>query len=392
MTSENEKTEKVPCLPVSVTTRLQNGEVSTITLDQPIVTGDIGSFGSFRIIRQIGRGSAGAVFHAFDPTLKRHLALKILAPKVAGKKLHERFLREARACAKVRSAHVVTIYKTGERNGLPYIEMELLRGMPLDQYLQKHLQLRYPQLLKIGREVSLGLSAVHERNIVHRDIKPGNIWLEAPSGKAKLLDFGLVTADESADEEALTQVGTVVGTPAYMSPEQARGKAVDQQSDLFSLGVVLYHCATGRLPFSGKTSFEMLTALVSEEAMPLHQVNPSIPKPFSLLVKRLLAKNPKDRPASARAVYDEFKALSRTVSPSASASPLVSEQFDEASMPDASTENDWAIITSPSSEIRATKPERSKEPFSKPMLIVLTVAASVLVVMMILTVLIFRSR
>ena len=355
MIREFEKTDQFLIDPVRSKGPSRTAEVAPIPLNMPLVEGDLGSFGDYRILRLIGRGSAGAVFHAIDPTLDRDAAIKILAPKVAGKRIRERFLREARACAKVRNDFVVSIHKTGECNGLPFIEMEFLRGMPLDLYLRKHKHLRYAQLLRLGREISTGLAAVHEIGIVHRDVKPGNIWLEAPNGKAKLLDFGLATSEETTNE-ALTLFGTVVGTPAYMSPEQARGQRVDPRSDLFSLGVVLYHTACGELPFPGKTPIDVISSIVSREPIPLHERNATIPERFAKLVHRLLAKDPAKRPSSAKALFEELKALTPIVTVPIPLSDSGGEPGTTIDPSESSTSDNWATATAPSNGF-ATAPQ-----------------------------------
>jgi serine/threonine protein kinase len=183
----------------------------------------------------------------------------------------QRSLREARAAAALKHDHIVTIYQVGEDHGVPFLTMELLKGESLDHYLSHVGQLAVAEVLHLGRQIALGLRAAHEKGLIHRDIKPSNIWLEGEPGESagsptsrgglarsavrvKLLDFGLVLSAEKDPAEPLTREGVILGTPAYMSPEQARGERVDPRSDLFSLGCVLYRLCTGRLPFRGATS------------------------------------------------------------------------------------------------------------------------------------------
>src|SRR5262249_49188334 len=144
------------------------------------------------------------------------------------------------------------IYQVDEERGVPFLAMEFLKGEPLDERLNREKKLPLVEVLRIGREVSEGLAAAHEHGLIHRDIKPANIWLEAPRGRVKILDFGLARAP--TQEAGLTQQGAIMGTPAYMAPEQARGEAVDARTDLFSLGVVLYRLCSGQQPFSGHDS------------------------------------------------------------------------------------------------------------------------------------------
>src|SRR5262249_27717391 len=154
-----------------------------------------------------------------------------------------RFLREARAVAALKHHHIVTIYQVGEDRGVPFLAMEFLEGEPLDARLQRETRLAVPEVLRIGREIAEGLAAAHERGLIHRGIKPANVWLEGEKGVAKLLDFGL--ARSAGDGTQLTTAGAIVGTPAYMAPEQATGGGVDARCDLFSLGCVLYRLCTG---------------------------------------------------------------------------------------------------------------------------------------------------
>ena len=166
-----------------------------------------------------------------------------------------------------------------------------------------------PQSVRIAREAALGLAAAHRLGLVHRDIKPGNLWLEAPNGRVKVLDFGLAKPVEGADGAELTADGAIVGTPAYMAPEQARGARPDGRADLFSLGCVLYRLLTGRLPFDRPTLMGILTALATEEPTPVRQLNPAVPEALAALVRRLMAKNPADRPATADEVARELATL-----------------------------------------------------------------------------------
>src|SRR5438132_1318450 len=202
----------------------------------------------------------GIVYRAEDMHLHRPVALKIMRPgpdfDAVGK---ERFLREARAAAAVKHDHIVTIYQVGEERGVPFIALEYLQGLSLDKWLDKTPRPSVAQVLRVGREVAAGLAAAHARGLVHRDVKPANIWLEAPTGRVKLLDFGL--AHSRTDDVRLTHTGAVLGTPSYMAPEQARGEAVDERADLFSLGCVLYRLCTGRLPFRGRSATAVATSL-----------------------------------------------------------------------------------------------------------------------------------
>ncbi len=228
------------------------GHTSLLTefLAPPQAAGELGRLGGFRILKILGHGGMGVVFQGEDPRLGRQVAIKALLPHLAGStSSQQRFLREARAAATLEHDHIVPILQVGEERGAPFIVMPLLKGESLEDRLRRDAALPLPEVLRIGRETAEGLAAAHEKKLIHRDIKPANLWLEAPRGRVKILDFGL--ARPVAQESCLTQHGAVIGTPAYMAPEQGGGQAVDTRCDLFSLGVVLYRLCTGQLPFHG---------------------------------------------------------------------------------------------------------------------------------------------
>ncbi len=273
----------------------------------PSQPGEIGRLGKYRIQKELGRGGMGAVYLAFDERLQRQVALKVMLPKFAANATaKDRFLREARAAAQISSDHIVSIYEADEIDGTPYIALQLLQGYPLDDYLKKKGSPSLPQIIRIGREVAIGLAAAHELGMVHRDIKPSNVWLEAPNGRVKILDFGLAKPAEGTDFAELTALGAVVGTPAYMAPEQGRGLTVDGRADLFSLGCVLYRLTTGKPPFARTTLMSILIAIAIEDPTPVRELNPEVPQPLADLIHRLLAKEAADRPVDAQAVVKEF--------------------------------------------------------------------------------------
>lgn len=225
---------------------------------------EIGRFGDYRILSMLGSGGMGVVFLAEELSLRRQVALKVIR-QGANQHTHERFLREARALAAVESDHIVTIHRVGDFNDVPFLEMPVLRGESLENCLRRQEQLSVLEVCRLGEQAALGLAAAHDRGLLHRDIKPGNIWLAAPDGRVKILDFGLVRHD---DEPELTKLGTVVGTPQYMSPEQTQGDTIDHRSDLFSLGSVLYHAITGKTPFNGSSVVATLVEVASVEDLP----------------------------------------------------------------------------------------------------------------------------
>jgi WD40 repeat protein len=271
------------------------------------------------LLRVLGAGGMGVVFQAEDPQLQRLVALKAILPNQgASESARERFLREARAAAAIKHDHIVTIYQVGEDGGTPFLAMEFLEGESLEDRLRREGRLPVAEVLRIGREVAEGLAAAHERDLIHRDIKPANIWLESPTplapagrgrkgGRAKILDFGLARAMGTASH--LTQEGTIVGTPAYMAPEQTTKQRVDARCDLFSLGCVLYRAATGKMPFEGADLISLVMAVATAEPKPPRDLNPELPSAVCDLIGQLLAKLPAERPASARAVVQAIQAI-----------------------------------------------------------------------------------
>ena len=209
--------------------------------------GSLGRLGHYEIQEVIGRGGMGIVLRAFDEKLHRVVAIKVMAPQLAtSATARRRFTREAQAAAAVTHDHIVTIHAVEEADGLPYLVMQYVAGMSLQERLERDGPLQLAEILRIGMQTAAGLAAAHAQGLVHRDIKPANILLENGIERVKITDFGLARA---ADDASLTQSGVVAGTPQYMSPEQARGEAVDHRTDLFSLGSVLYAMCTGRPPF-----------------------------------------------------------------------------------------------------------------------------------------------
>jgi serine/threonine protein kinase len=272
---------------------------------------ELGRLGPYRVLKVLGTGAMGVVFQAEDPQLQRLVALKVMRPSLAASaEFHRRFLREARLAAAIEHEHIVTIYQVGEDRGVPFLAMQLLHGETLEDRLKRvGGLLPLPEVLRIGREILEGLAAAHARGLVHRDIKPANVWLEQGRGRVRIVDFGLARGAEP--DAQFTHAGTVIGTPAYMAPEQANGAVVDARCDLFSLGTVLYRAATGQAPFAGRDTLSVLSALATRTPVPPHRIVPSLPRLFSGLVMRLLAKDPADRPQSAREVVQAIEALER---------------------------------------------------------------------------------
>lgn len=261
---------------------------------------DLGTFGGYRIVRMLGYGAMGVVYQAIDPVLGRMIALKVMLPRLASSlTARKRFLREARSAAAVKHDHIVTIFQIGEHANCPFLTMEYLSGSTLAARFQQG-PILLGEAIRIGRDIAVGLAAAHSAGVIHRDIKLENIWLEAPTNRVKILDFGL--ARMADDDRPLTSKGALLGTVGFMAPEQARGQPADKRSDLFGLGVVLYCLTTGRFPFSGSTVMEVLTSLAVQEPVWVESLNPTISPELAMLIHRLLAKDPAARPADAAGV------------------------------------------------------------------------------------------
>jgi eukaryotic-like serine/threonine-protein kinase len=262
----------------------------------------LGRLGHFEVARVIGRGGMGIVFEAYDSHLQRTVAVKVLDPDLADDELaRQRFCREARAAAAITHEHVVTVYQV-EKSGdgtLPFLVMQLIHGETLEKRITRDGPLPLPAILRIGMQVSAGLAAAHSLGMIHRDVKPGNILLEEAGGRVKLTDFGLARCIEDLK---ITRTGFVAGTPLYMSPEQALGGDIDERSDLFSLGAVLYEMSTGQPPFSGNTPLAVLKQITDSTAKSVRTLNPELPNWLNDLIQKLLAKRPDERPISASVV------------------------------------------------------------------------------------------
>lgn len=262
----------------------------------------LGRIGSYEISGVVGSGGMGVVLKAFDRALDRSVAVKTLSPVLASSgAARKRFSREARAAAAVVHDNVIEIYGVAEADNLPYLVMPYVRGTSLQRRLDDSGPLSTAEVLRVGMQTAAGLAAAHAQGLVHRDIKPGNILLSEGVERVLITDFGLARA---ADDASLTKTGVIAGTPQYMSPEQARGEAVDQRSDLFSLGSVMYTMCTGRAPFRAETSYGVLRRITDEEPRPIREINPEIPEWLCRIIGRLMAKQPEDRFESAGEVAE----------------------------------------------------------------------------------------
>src|SRR5215468_1683424 len=260
--------------------------------------------GHFRITERLGAGSMGEVFLAEDLRLQRPVALKVLNPKKAqGEEAATLLLREARVASSLNHPNIAVIYEVGEWEGdgggaQAFIAMEYVAGRPLSE-LSRDRRLEVGEALDIVRQVADALAEAHDRGVVHRDVKPGNVMV-TEQGRAKVLDFGLAkylppagetTETWSGRHRAFETPGALLGTLAYMSPEQVRSEEIDARSDVFSLGVVLYELIGGRRPFTGNTAVELLASILREEPAPLRRDGEAIAPELERLVRRMLAKD-----------------------------------------------------------------------------------------------------
>src|SRR5882672_1294975 len=279
--------------------------------------------GGYQVQAPLGAGGMGVVYRALDTKLNRPVAIKFLSSDLADAAARRRFQREAQTASSLNHPHIVTVHDVGEVDGRQYLVTEFVDGGTLKDWAQATTR-TWRQIIELLTGVADGLAAAHAAGIVHRDIKPENI-LVAKNGYAKLADFGLAKLWEATDSQAVTRTlsaghtrpGMIVGTIAYMSPEQAAGQPVDARSDIFSFGVVLYEMLAGRRPFTGASDLDVLHAVAHRAAEPLPE---DVPLPLRMVVEKALEKDPADRFQSMR---DMVVDLRRVVRQSAEASPAL---------------------------------------------------------------------
>ena len=260
--------------------------------------------GRYELGDKLGEGAMGLVFRARDTLLDRVVALKTLPFEGASDEIQQRFRREAEAIGRMDHPHVVKVFDLGENSGRLFMAMELLDGEDLRRLIASQADIPITERLRIFAEVADGFSYAHSRGVVHRDIKPANIMV-TKQGTAKILDFGLARMET---HQTLTRKGVILGTPDYMSPEQATGKPADPRSDVFSCGAVFYEFITGFKPFRGATLHAVLFNIVSEPTTPVLTLAPETPTRVAALIHRMISKNPADRP-SMDDVAEELRTL-----------------------------------------------------------------------------------
>jgi two-component system LytT family response regulator len=268
----------------------------------------------YRVVSPLGQGGMGAVYLADDTRLGRRVALKVLPPEVAADpdRMH-RFVQEAKLASALTHPNVAYIHEIGQAGDLWFLAMEYVEGVPLTNIIREG-PMKIAEILPIGIQVADALDDAHSKGIVHRDIKPANLML-TPRGHVKVLDFGLAKREKSPkrseDTQLLTSAGLVVGTVEYMSPEQVLGRDVDHRSDIFSLGVVLYEMAAGRLPFTGATATEIMARIMQNQPDAMARFNYEIPEEFERTVRKCLEKDRERRYQTARELLVDLKNLER---------------------------------------------------------------------------------
>lgn len=275
------------------------------------------NYGRYKVIEELGQGSMGIVYKAHDPNLDLVLAVKVLRPEcLQGETLVKRFLAEARVLGRLDHPNIVRVYNVDEDHGTVYIAMEFLEGEGLND-LAKRRRLSPEQVAELGATIAEALGYAHSKGIVHRDVKPGNILVRA-DGKPKITDFGIARIEDTA-EHLRTQAGEVLGTPAYMSPEQVLSEPVDGRSDIFSLGIILYELCAGERPFRGDSLGAVFQAITQATPVPLSERAPEIPPAMAEAVGRCLRRNPADRFQSGDELAAALRLCFRTGNPAEAA-------------------------------------------------------------------------
>jgi len=271
------------------------------------------NYGRYKVLEELGQGSMGIVYKAHDPNLDLILAVKVLRPEcLQGETLVKRFLAEARVLGRLDHPNIVRVYNVDEDQGTVYIAMEFLEGEGLND-LAKRKRLSPGEIADLGAKIAEALGYAHSKGVVHRDVKPGNILVRS-DGKPKITDFGIARIEDTA-EHLRTQAGEVLGTPAYMAPEQVLSEPVDGRSDIFSLGIILYELCAGERPFRGDSLGAVFQAITQATPVPLSERNPEIPAALAEVVERCLRRNPADRFQSGEELAAALRGCIRKESP-----------------------------------------------------------------------------
>ena len=250
--------------------------------------------GHYDIIAELGRGGMGVVYKGYETSLNRYVAIKVLAESLAhDESVKERFLREARSMAALNDPHIISIYFIGDDAGQTYFVMEFVDGESLGSLLKREGKLKPEQSAKIVYQTALGLATAHDKGVIHRDIKPGNLMITS-KGAVKIADFGIALSSQDFSKK-LTSTGEFVGTPGYLSPEVCQGKPVDQRSDIFSLGIVLFECLAGRMPFTDESPLGLMLEVVKAEIPDVRTLNAEVDPELERILAKMVAKDPAER-------------------------------------------------------------------------------------------------
>jgi len=268
--------------------------------------------GRYEIVRELGRGSMSIVYEGFDGRIDRHLAIKVLRQKYARDvAARQRFLREARAAGGLAHPNIVTVFDVGQAEATPYLVMELLKGGTLDDWLERDrlAELDTGMLIELAIQLARGLAYAHQHGVIHRDIKPANIHYDPKTNVAKMMDFGIAAIAPDTEDDNADAGSRIAGTMTHMAPELLAGQRADAQSDLYSLGIVLYQLLSGRLPFDAQDLETLIQQIARHETQPLNALRPDTPRELIDLTYRLMALEPQSRPGSATQVADELNEI-----------------------------------------------------------------------------------
>lgn len=283
-------------------------------------SGELGRLGPYRVLAVLGQGGLGLTLRGQDATSQREVVLKAMYPDLAkDKEIRHLFRQEARNASTLDHPRLVHVLHTDTANGIPYLAMPVLQGEPLTRRLSSR-PLPMTEVVRLGKAIAEALEAIHVRGLAHRDLKPGNVWLEKDSGQVLLLDYGLARSLEGSPEHS--RDSRLIGVAAYLAPEQLREPMrADRRADFFALGCLLFEMATGRRAFPGETVMDVTLAIRSENPDPF-QVNPAIPKELGWLIRNLLRKDPAQRPETARQVLNKLDDIERVLAQPKRAEPL----------------------------------------------------------------------
>ncbi|CAN5130305.1 hypothetical protein BH11PSE14_BH11PSE14_09720 [soil metagenome] len=262
--------------------------------------------GHYDIVEELGRGGMGVVYKGYESSLGRYVAIKVLSAQMAHDKVFvERFLREARAMATLNDSHIIQVYFIGQDEAQTFFVMEYIDGESLSTCLKREVRLTVPDALKVLLHTAQGLAVAHAQGVIHRDIKPGNIMITS-RGQVKVADFGIALANQDVSAK-LTNTGAFVGTPGYLSPEVCMGKPVDQRSDIFALGIVLFESLTGNMPFHDDSPLKLMLDVVQAPTPDVRQQNPDVDDETTRILEKMLAKDPAERYQSCEDLIADLK-------------------------------------------------------------------------------------